>query len=127
MRVLVTGASRSGTTTLGRALSVRLGSSVLDADDYYWIPTDPPYEVKRDPAAWLQLILADLRKASSAVVAGCVRNWGRELEDSFLLVVFLILDSEIRVTRLREREVSERGLNCQDVVLGTGAHVRCLH
>ncbi len=106
---------------------MRLGSSFLDADDYYWIPTDPPYEVKRDPAAWLQLILADLCKASSAVVAGCVRNWGRELKDSFLLVVFLIHDSEIRVTRLREREVSERGLNCQDVVLGTGAHVRCLH
>jgi adenylate kinase family enzyme len=109
MRVLVTGASGSGTTTLGRALSVRLGSSFLDADDYYWIPTDPPYKEKRDPAARLQLILADLRKASSSVVAGCVRNWGGELEDSFSLIVFLILDAQIRVARLREREMSELG------------------
>jgi Adenylate kinase and related kinases len=85
MRVLVTGASGSGATTLGRALSVRLSGSFLDADDYYWIPTDPPYEEKRDPAARLQLILVDLRKVSSAVVAGCVRNWGDELEDSFSL------------------------------------------
>jgi adenylate kinase family enzyme len=109
MRILVTGASGSGTTTLGRALSARLGSSFLDADDYYWMPTDPPYEEKRDPAARLQLILADLRNASSAVVAGCVRNWGVELEDSFSLIVFLILDAEIRVARLREREMSELG------------------
>jgi uridine kinase len=109
MRILVTGASGSGTTTLGRALSVSLGSSFLDADDYYWIPTSRPYEEKRDPAARLQLILADLRKASSAVVAGCVRTWGGELEDSFSLIVFLILDAEIRVKRLREREMSELG------------------
>ena len=109
MRLLVTGASGSGTTTLGRALSVRLGSSFLYADDYYWIPTDPPYKEKRDPATRLQLILADLRNTSSAVVAGCVRNWGDELEDSFSLIVFLILDAEIRVARLREREMSECG------------------
>jgi adenylate kinase family enzyme len=109
MRVLVTGASGSGATTLGRALSVRLGGSFLDADDYYWMPTDPPYEEKRDSAARLQLILSDLRKVSSAVVAGCVRNWGGELEDSFSLIVFLILDAEIRVARLREREMSELG------------------
>ena len=109
MRVLVTGASGSGATTLGRAPSARLGSSFLDADDYYWMPTDPPYKEKRDPAARLQLILADLRKASSAVVAGCVRNWGGELEDSFSLIVFLTLDAEIRVARLREREMSELG------------------
>jgi uridine kinase len=51
MHVLVTGAFGSGATTLGRTLSVRLGSSFLDADDYYWMPTDPPYEEKRDPAA----------------------------------------------------------------------------
>ena len=109
MRILITGASGSGATTLGRALSVRLGSSFLDADDYYWIPTDPPYEVKRDPDTRLQLILADLRNASSAVVSGCVRNWGGELEDSFSLIVFLILDAEIRVARLREREMSKLG------------------
>jgi uridine kinase len=109
MRILVTGASGSGTTTLGRTLSVCLGSSFLDADDYYWIPTDPPYEKKRDPAARLQLILADLRKSSSTVVAGCVRNWGGELEDSFSLIVFLILDAEVRVARLQEREMSELG------------------
>jgi hypothetical protein len=74
---------------------VRLSGSFLDADDYYWIPTDPPYEEKRDPAARLQLILVDLRKVSSVVVAGCVKNWGGELENSFSLkeLTHLKLDS----------------------------------
>src|SRR5215475_10464566 len=107
LRLRRSSTSGSGATTLGRALSVRLGSSFLDADDYYWILTDPPYKEKRDPVARLQLILADLRKAPSSVVAGCVRNWGGELEDSFSLIVLLTLDAEIRVARLREREMSE--------------------
>jgi len=36
-------------------------------------------------------------------------NWGTELEDSFSLIVFLTLDAEIRVARMREREIARRG------------------
>ncbi len=109
MRVLVTGASGSGTTTLGRALSDKLNSSFFDADDYYWLRTDPPFQEKRDTANRLHLLLTDLRKVSSAIVAGSVMNWGTELEDSFSLIVFLTLDAEIRVARMREREIARRG------------------
>jgi len=109
MRVLVIGASGSGTTTLGRALSAQLGISFFDADDYYWLQTDPPFKEKRDIAARLSLLLADLRKAPSAIVAGSVMGWGAELEDSFSLIVFLTLDAEIRVARLREREIAQLG------------------
>ena len=107
--VLITGASGSGTTTLGRALSARLSIPFLDADDYYWLRTNPPYTEKRDPVVRLRLIIADLLKASSAIVAGCVRSWGAELEDAFSLIVFLTLDAKIRVTRLREREMAQLG------------------
>ena len=63
MRVLVTGASGSGTTTLGRALSRELEDSFFDVDDYYWVPTEPPYQQQRDSSARLSLLLADLSKA----------------------------------------------------------------
>lgn len=109
MRVLVTGASGSGTTTLGRALAVRLQAPFFDADDYYWLPTNPPFKAKRDPASRLGLFLDDLRKTQSAVVAGSIMDWGAELEDSFSLVVFLTLDVEIRVARLRVRELAMLG------------------
>jgi hypothetical protein len=36
-------------------------------------------------------------------------NWGAELENSFSLVVFLTLNAEIRVARLRVRELAMLG------------------
>jgi adenylate kinase family enzyme len=47
MRILVTGASGSGTTTLGKALAEQLACAFLDADDFFWFPTNPPFTQKR--------------------------------------------------------------------------------
>jgi adenylate kinase family enzyme len=43
----ITGASGSGTSTLGQALAESVGCPWLDADDFFWLPTDPPYTDKR--------------------------------------------------------------------------------
>jgi adenylate kinase family enzyme len=108
VRILITGASGSGTTTLGRALATEMDSAFFDADDYYWIPTDPPFRDKRDQASRLQNLLRDLTQ-SPAVIAGSIMNWGAELEESLSLVVFLTVPAEIRVARLSERELSRFG------------------
>lgn len=99
MTVLITGASGSGTTTLGKALSARLGWGFLDADQYYWIPTHPPFRVKREPHLRLRMIMDKLAKHESSVVSGSVMGWGTEVEDFFALIVFLYLDASIRVKR----------------------------
>ena len=109
MRVLITGASGSGTTTLGRALSGELEASFFDVDDYFWVPTEPPYQQQRDSSARLSLLLADLAKVPQSVTAGSVINWGRELEESFSLIVFLTLPPELRLARLCEREAARFG------------------
>ncbi len=109
MRVLVTGASGSGTTTLGRALSGELKAAFFDVDDYFWVPTEPPYQQQRDPGARLSLLVADLAKVPQSVISGSVINWGAELEDSFSLIVFLTLEPELRLAWLREREVARFG------------------
>lgn len=54
-RVLVTGAGGAGTTTLASSLAGGWSVPHADADDYYWVPTDPPYRSKRDPAARVAL------------------------------------------------------------------------
>ena len=46
-RIHVFGAAGAGVTTLARALAECLGSRYLDADDYLWMPTEPPYQTKR--------------------------------------------------------------------------------
>ena len=109
MRILVTGASGSGTTTLAHALAERLGIAHFDGDDYFWLPTNPPFTHKRDAKDRLQSLSADLSYHESSVLSGSVMGWGAELDDSFSLVVFLTLDAEIRVERLRLREIARFG------------------
>lgn len=43
----ILGASGSGTTTLAKVLSDELGYAHFDSDDYFWIPTEPPFTTKR--------------------------------------------------------------------------------
>ena len=109
MLILITGASGSGTSTLGAALAKELGIAHLEADDYYWLPTAPPFTSKRDRAERLSSVLRDVRTKQSAVLAGSIIDWGLELENAFNLIVFLYLDAAIRVERLRAREMEFLG------------------
>lgn len=105
MRVLITGASGSGTTTLGAALASSIDGVFFDADDFYWMPTDPPFVEKRNRDLRSSLFSDAMRSHPRVVVAGSIMGWGRELEDGFDLVVFLQLETPIRIARLREREM----------------------
>jgi hypothetical protein len=86
-----------------------LGYTFLDGDDYYWLPTDPPFQCKQDAAIRVSRLLEALQNASPTVLAGSILSWGLELEDSFSLIVFLTVPAEIRVARLREREMRRLG------------------
>src|ERR1035437_632344 len=109
MLILIPGASGSGTSTLSAALAKELGIAHLDADDYYWLPTAPPFTSKRDRGERLASVLRDVRAKQSAVLAGSIIDWGVELENAFDLIVFLYLDAAIRVERLRAREIEVLG------------------
>ena len=109
MRVLITGAAGSGSSTLARMLGSILSASVIEADDYFWLPTSPPFATKRDPEERLALILSDLNRAQSAVIAGSIVDWGPQLEDSMSLIVFLTVPAPVRVERLRQREQLQFG------------------
>jgi len=109
VRILITGAAGTGTTTLGRALSQDIGAAFLDADDYYWLPSDPPYQFKRPPDERFTQLQNSLSGVGSAVIAGSVMEWGRPIENSFSLVVFLFVPAAVRVERLRRRELERYG------------------
>jgi hypothetical protein len=109
MRIHITGASGSGTSTLGAALATALGYTLFDADNYYWLPTTPPFAHKRAPAERLRQLVDDLSAHPNAVLAGSILDWGAALEDSFDLIVFLYLDTATRIARLRTRETARLG------------------
>jgi len=109
MRILVTGASGSGTTTLGRAVAVTLDAGFVDADDLFWLPTDPPFKEKRDATERAALLRERLYSTRRFVVSGSIDGWGVDLEDAFSLVVFLHAPAALRVDRLRVRELRQLG------------------
>ena len=104
MRVHIVGASGSGTTTLGRALAARLGCPHFDTDDFFWLPSDPPFRHIRGRAERQALLGGELARHPGWVLSGSLCGWGDAFIPLFGLVVFLWVPAEIRLSRLRERE-----------------------
>ncbi|HYE20601.1 MAG TPA: AAA family ATPase, partial [Tepidisphaeraceae bacterium] len=108
-RIHLTGASGSGTTTLGRALGQRLGLAHLDTDDFYWLPTDPPYQAARPMPDRLARLEAALDVELGWVLSGSLAGWGDPLLERFEAVVFLAVPVKERLRRLEARERARYG------------------
>lgn len=96
-RIHLFGASGCGATTLGAALGQRLGVPHLEADDYYWLPTDPPFTDKYPKEERWRRIRERLQGHDDWVLSGgSVYNWGEGLIPEFTLAVFLRLPAAER-------------------------------
>ena len=104
----VTGASGSGTTTLARALADHWAVPHADADDYFWVPSDPPYAERRPEAERTPLMHRLFVPREAWVLSGSMLGWGDEVVARCDAVVFLTLDPDVRVARLESREESRR-------------------
>jgi len=103
-RIHVLGASGSGTSTLAAALSERYCYVHVDTDQYFWEPSDPPFQRAREVSARQRLLGEALDAHPRWVLAGSLCGWGDIFISRFELVVFLLLPPDIRMARLRERE-----------------------
>lgn len=108
-RIHVLGASGSGTTTLASHIASEHGHRHADSDDFFWLPTQPPFQQKRPIEERLPLLRTTLSTTSSWVLSGSLCGWGDELMPDFQLVVFISLDPEVRLARLRAREAERYG------------------
>lgn len=70
--VHIYGPCGSGTSTLGREIGRRLGFRFLDTDDFFWLPTDPPYTQKRPLEERLALLEEELDKPGDVVLSGAL-------------------------------------------------------
>ena len=103
------GASGSGTSTLGRALAEKTGFRFMDTDDYYWLPAEPMYTLKRPIPERLALMARDLDECSDAVLSGSLAGWGDPLIPRFTLAVRLNTPTPVRMERLQQREYARYG------------------
>jgi adenylate kinase family enzyme len=108
-RINITGASGAGVTTLGRALADTLAIPHHDTDDYFWQPTLPPYQNKRESADRLRLMREMFLGRADWVLSGSLEGWGDPVIAYFDLVVFLHTAKEVRLQRLRARETRHFG------------------
>jgi adenylate kinase family enzyme/GNAT superfamily N-acetyltransferase len=122
-RLHVFGASGSGTTTLAAAVAARHGHRHLDTDDFYWLPTNPPYREVRPREARLSLLRAALEAVPAWVLSGSLCGWGDPLIAEFELAVFLVVPTDVRVARLRAREVERYGPDA----IAPGGSLRAAH
>lgn len=107
-RIYITGASGAGVTTLGKTLSGALQVPHADVDDFFWLPTDPPFSQRRRVADRLNLLQRALGD-DGWVLSGSFDGWGEPLLERVDLVIFVTAPTGIRMARLRARERARFG------------------
>jgi adenylate kinase family enzyme len=109
-RLHILGAPGSGVTSLGKELADRLACPHFDTDNYHWFTEDAlPYRRRRNPDHRRQLLSADLNATDAWVLSGSLCGWGDVFIPSFDAVVYLWLPADVRVARIRERELKRYG------------------
>ena len=103
-RLHVMGASGAGTTTLARAVADHWAVPHADADDYFWIPSDPPYVEKRPEAERIALMERVFLPREAWVLSGSMIGWGDDVVARCDAVVFLTLHPADRLRRIEARE-----------------------
>ena len=109
MKILIFGASGSGTTTLAQEIEKHTDFVHLDVDDYYWKKTEPPFQEKIPHVRRNKNLKIDFKKYKNVVVSGSLVSWGKEWETSFDLAIFIHLDNKERMDRLYQREKQRYG------------------
>ncbi|WP_378174990.1 AAA family ATPase [Aquimarina sp. SS2-1] len=109
MKILIFGASGSGTTTLAKEIEKNTDFVHLDVDDYYWKRTEPPFQEKISLIQRNQHLKADYQKFENVIVSGSMVSWGKEWQKAFDLAIFIHLDNAERMNRLYQREQQRYG------------------
>lgn len=76
----------------------------MDTDAYYWIPTEPPFKLKRPANERIELMKNDINKSANVVISGSLADWGDELIPCFTLAVRIEMKQSVRMERLLKRE-----------------------
>ena len=108
-RIHITGASCSGVSTLGSTLASHLSIPQIDVDDFYWMPTDPPFTTKRPIEDRVRLIGERQEETEGWVLTGSCMGWGEALVSAVDLIVFVYVPIAVRLQRLDQREASRYG------------------
>ncbi len=120
-KIHILGPSGAGTSTLGKALSSELGIPWFDSDDIFWQPADPPFSKPRPKEERIGMLEEINRNNPSWIISGSMLEWGDFLRNDMNLIIYLYVEKEIRIQRLRAREKSRFG---DRIMYGNDMHER---
>lgn len=107
--ILVMGAAGAGSSTLGKNLAKTQQWPHFESDEYYWLPTDPPFTAKRPLEERVSLLQSDLIQQQNWVVSGVLCNWGHFIIPMLSHVIFVYADWDTRLKRIKHREQQLHG------------------
>jgi adenylate kinase family enzyme len=108
-KVHILGASGSGTSTLGKLLETKYQFKHLDTDDYYWLPTNPPFTESREREERIHLLRQDILQNEKCVISGSLCGWGDVFIPYFDLVIRVVTPTDLRIDRIKQRELKRFG------------------
>lgn len=103
MKVQIIGGSGTGKSTLAKYISVKESIKWIDTDHYLW--KDDSFSENNPIEKRIEMYQRDIKSNNSYIVSGSIYMWCPEGFSNRDLLVFLSVDEEVRMKRLRNREI----------------------
>ena len=108
-KIVICGLNGSGKTTLGRKLADVIKYKHIDIEDYYFVDnTDYKYENPITKDEVVKKVERDFNKYNDIVFTACKGEYGN-LSNMYDFAIFIRLDKEIRLARVKERSYKQFG------------------
>lgn len=107
--IMLIGLNGSGKSTVCRELADRLNYKRMDVEDYYFTGSEIPYASSRTKDEVERLMLEEIHRYGSYVMASVKCNWSEQLLATCKLAVVLSAPREVRMERIRQREIERFG------------------
>ena len=108
-RIMICGLNGSGKTTLGKELSKKINFIHKDIEEYYFNDdTDYKYNFSATKESVIQKIEKDINECNNIIFTSCKGDYGN-LSDLYDFVIFICLDKEIRLKRVKQRSYKQFG------------------
>lgn len=116
----VCGMNGAGKSSAAKALADLLDFRLLDIEDYYFPPADPPFSIQRDKEEITRLLRHDALPGNFIFASVSPDGYGI---DYLISAVFRIeVPAEIRIPRIRKRDILRYG---ERVLAGGDMHENC--
>lgn len=108
-RIMICGLNGSGKTTLGKELSKKINFLHKDIEEYYFNnDTDYKYNSSATKEEVTQKIEKDINEYDNIIFTSCTGDYGN-LSDLYDFVIFIRLDKETRLKRVKQRSYKQFG------------------